>query len=501
MIEHANKLGKNRLPTMSELAHHAGVSVTTMGKVVTQFQTGGILTVHRKKGIVLAHSKTDEYTIHQLQQNLTTDLNAATTRWEQVVGYITHDILTGKFGPKGILPSYKELTNMYGTCYRVMRKALFHLCSQRVLLYEQRHFRFVAPLKANKNRIILYIFGHSDGKQLVLSHMYEYWHRLVQNTVTQAGLALVTIPCGLVQLQGAVQRLDTPSKKIVDTKDIEDALGIILMLGAPYISRVRNVVNQLSCHTLPISVIDCSVRVKKPATRKNRSVQEFDLGCGKEPGRAVGRYLTNLGHRKIVFLTFDNDEPWSQLRLWGLRETMALSGSKNQVIVISAQKGDYENPLEYSVTDYCEVLDDTVSYLNTHTNTRYHHLADALSANRFEIWGTIRKQNLANAMNGVFYRTLEENVTAWVCANDAIAVEAMDFLTLQNIAIPGQLSIIGFDDTREAHIRGITSYNFNCSAAVNSAVAHIRNMKAGRFAIPKSSGFLNIRTSSAPPMQ
>jgi DNA-binding LacI/PurR family transcriptional regulator len=65
-------------------------------------------------------------------------------------------------------------------------------------------------------------------------------------------------------------------------------------------------------------------------------------------------------------------------------------------------------------------------------------------------------------------------ITAWVCANDAMASFALLFLRTKKTAVPKFLSITGFDDDIEMAFKDmITSYNFNMPAGVAQMIDYL----------------------------
>jgi DNA-binding LacI/PurR family transcriptional regulator len=55
-----------------------------------------------------------------------------------------------------------------------------------------------------------------------------------------------------------------------------------------------------------------------------------------------------------------------------------------------------------------------------------------------------------------------KDATAWICANDSHAISAIAFLRKRNIRIPGDLSVVGFDNSPvDALENRLTSLDFN----------------------------------------
>ncbi|MBD3321293.1 MAG: hypothetical protein GF350_09385 [Chitinivibrionales bacterium] len=86
-------------------------------------------------------------------------------------------------------------------------------------------------------------------------------------------------------------------------------------------------------------------------------------------------------------------------------------------------------------------------------------------------------------MEKLFDRAIEQKeITAWVCSNDTVAFMALDYLQRKDISVPEQVSVMGFDDSEQAHIRRLTSYNFNVDTLVYRIVNSVLNLRA----FPKS---------------
>jgi DNA-binding LacI/PurR family transcriptional regulator len=67
----------------------------------------------------------------------------------------------------------------------------------------------------------------------------------------------------------------------------------------------------------------------------------------------------------------------------------------------------------------------------------------------------------------------DRSITAWVAANDTVAVHALAFLQEKKVRVPDDISLIGFDDTLEAFKNGLTSYNFNIEVIARRMLNHI----------------------------
>ena len=63
----------------------------------------------------------------------------------------------------------------------------------------------------------------------------------------------------------------------------------------------------------------------------------------------------------------------------------------------------------------------------------------------------------------------DQTTTAWVFDNDKLALAASHFLSERRIQVPEQISLIGFDNSRQATIANITSFDFGLSRMAQKA--------------------------------
>jgi DNA-binding LacI/PurR family transcriptional regulator len=63
--------------------------------------------------------------------------------------------------------------------------------------------------------------------------------------------------------------------------------------------------------------------------------------------------------------------------------------------------------------------------------------------------------------------------TAWVGANDGVAWMALSFLRSKGVAVPQQISVMGFDDELGTALNQLTSYNFNRQGCVRRMIDYV----------------------------
>lgn len=102
----------------------------------------------------------------------------------------------------------------------------------------------------------------------------------------------------------------------------------------------------------------------------------------------------------------------------------------------------------------------------------------------------------------LFERALRvKSATAWVTANDDLALMAMAFLARRRRRVPEDIALVGFDDSLLAFGNGLTSYNMNmpgvATLLVRSVVEPMPTMSVGRGAWYEVPGMLALRQSTA----
>jgi DNA-binding LacI/PurR family transcriptional regulator len=70
-------------------------------------------------------------------------------------------------------------------------------------------------------------------------------------------------------------------------------------------------------------------------------------------------------------------------------------------------------------------------------------------------------ENLQYGLATLYQEMLQNKLTtAWVAAKDPLARAALYFLDSKGISVPGDISLVGFDNTTLSAESGITSYDF-----------------------------------------
>ena len=95
--------------------------------------------------------------------------------------------------------------------------------------------------------------------------------------------------------------------------------------------------------------------------------------------------------------------------------------------------------------------------------------------------------------------------TAWVCADDSLAILAQTWAQRQGIRIPQRLSLVGFDDSQQAAAAGLSSFSFNAGATARVMLDHLLRPGTARpsvrLPVHVTPGFVRERASTGRPRQ
>jgi DNA-binding LacI/PurR family transcriptional regulator len=221
-------------------------------------------------------------------------------------------------------------------------------------------------------------------------------------------------------------------------------------------------------------------------------------------GRIVGDYLIRRGHRRVTFLS--NVGPYrgspSQRRLGLVR---AFSDAGMEEAVRECELPRSESDWSYNPHDY---ESEVSGFLGRHhpsgvrgSSRQHPELAGELAE---EMGRRLMRYSRRARIWSALGNTLDRGgSTAWVCYNDELAVDCLDLLARRSARVPQDLSVVGFDDSDEASLRGLTSYNFNGAAYVHAMLEHLLNpARHAAFRhdsdIVRFDGFVTPRRTCAP---
>lgn len=197
----------------------------------------------------------------------------------------------------------------------------------------------------------------------------------------------------------------------------------------------------------------------------------FDSSYSTLPGYEVGRYLIGKGHKNIAYISPFHQSPWSQNRLSGLKKA-ALSGTDIRIFpfVCTQFLNDYYfilRVLEESSFDKDCSIPDITQKLHPFLRSR-------ISSVRSEHDMLLRDSLIFTECEKLMKKALENSsITAWVCANDHIAVLITDYWNYNSVPLAKRPVLIGFDNSFMSFERNISSYEFNTYGEVQLMLSHL----------------------------
>jgi len=326
---------------------------------------------------------------------------------------------------------------------------------------------------------VLIARGLPSGELFEFGGRTEELSRLLEEECQQAGVTLEIAPYDYVR--GRIQPSPDTAARF-STQGLRSVLGFfvwstgILNPAPGRHDNITSLLARLAGYGKPIGVLDDGERrVGRPTGRRGGSLLSVAPAMqGEAPGLAMGRYLLELGHRQVAFLSATHGAEWSQRRLAGLRHAFESVGLRTAVAAYTldharqpSDLGPYGGTQE--IVDIINRMTPSVgTTLNVRTALRAQAIAEPLLGAPHEI------AMLENHMQDLMRQALDRrDTTAWVGANDAAALVCLDFLARATVAVPGRLSVAGFDDSALAFRKGLTTYNFRVRAAVHAAFAHL----------------------------
>ncbi|MBD3243384.1 MAG: GntR family transcriptional regulator [Chitinivibrionales bacterium] len=456
--------GTARLPTVAQLARATGVSPTTVQAAVRELVGRGVVRSRRGSGLFVAAAA------------LRHERPAPSPRpaWRRAAARLEHDILSGAFRAGDPLPLRKELCVRYGVSHPTLAAAIDHLCARSLLVPQGRSLLVSSPQSSSAGGMVLVLRAgtYRDATLPDLRHLNDLL--ALESACGRAGLQAAT-----VFYTYAGQRLvpDGPYRALLHSADArEGLLGFVVFTRGLAQLGVVEFVRELARDGLPVAVIDESGECLRDRTWGRFShVRIFPLGFSVDAGRRTAELLLHLGHRRIAYLDPYAREHWSALRLEGLREAFANGGLEGGV-----EHARIDTDLLIPSTDAAgrgtaDVLAELAEKLDT-SDDLPGRLAAQLTIDRQQtlneyLWSWMLEARIGEVIAPwVAELSRRPDITAVVCASDPVAVHCLTQLESAGVTVPRDKSIASFDNSYAAQVYGLTSYDFNGTAAVQAGI-------------------------------
>jgi DNA-binding LacI/PurR family transcriptional regulator/DNA-binding transcriptional regulator YhcF (GntR family) len=449
LVEECRNKGTTRLPTTYEMARSAGVSPSTIRKALKVLSQQGVIRTSPKVGttINLNVSYIPEYRME----------SSSEPKWQYVVKRIEQEIIPALSSASTLLPSAKELSYQLGVTYKTLHKALKELLRVGRIQRFKKGYRLHSQFSVSGKKKLFFIWpGEVVTEFIKTRHIfYDLLHTLEMLCVyNNIALDFMTFDAdGTIDNHEFAAKYNRP----------DEILGFIVL---PRNANEHFPLYQLLYSTgKPVTILDEGTPDLKVPFLGSSKFRIFQIGMDPYPGSKCAFYLKDRGHKHIAYLSIWHDDTWSQIRLAGIRNVYDQLGK------------------EYSVTPICTSAQ---NYLKNHKRQTTFIVHDN-DKDPFHVGYISNRAVLNKPVEDLCRKALEyKEITAWITANDWIALNCIDFLKKRDIAVPGDISIMGFDDCFEAINYNLTSFNFNSHALMHSMFNFIMtSQRLNRF--PKQS--------------
>ncbi len=474
LVAEDHAAGGCALPPLRVLAADAGVAVNTMRSAIAQLvQTGSLTRTPAGKYVPSSESGA-----HGMLTQLTTPPSAADPKWQHVADAIARDVITGSFSPTRPLPSAKELAARYQASSMTVRKAQESLCRKGVLVRRAKRYT-VPPFAASprNNRVVLIARGHyarATGAQVTqfTSNTLELIRTLEQECA-ERDLTLDIVPFhyrpGDVRMIG-----EREVSKALETMAADDSiLGYLLSLYSIRGSEASAMLAALLSHGRPVAVSGDHEKYVDLAVQSNERVgQSFAPVDDYRCGHTVGSMLAAWGHRRIAYISIHERSPWARRRLEGLRDAVRIATDGAGTVVDFVQQPS-STVLDTGLLRVEAILGKTALDGPPGTEHLCGYIHRSMVADANHVWVSAVREEERESLEPLLGRALEADTTAWVAANDSVALSCLRFLRERGTRVPRDMSLVGFDDLGESTTVGLTTYNFNPSALAHAMISHI----------------------------
>lgn len=485
LVEEARNTGQFRLPNVKELCELARVCNVTMLKAVGHLREQGVLSVSHGRGINVVPVASARAVADEPRRT-------PGPKWRRVRAALDKDIVQGVYRAGAEMPPPKELSVRYGVCYRTLKRALDSLVESGDIVPSRRTYRVPAFSTAQHTNTVVLFGGPATSAQLEPSSRSLQFLRMLQQECARSAVRLTTQPI---------------DESIAYLQKGSPVLGSMVWASGMGREPLARVLESLVHRRVPVSVFDDVGGFRPPGAAANR-FKVFTVANSQEPGRRAGRYLLNLGHRTIAYVSPFHQDGWSRRRLQGLRQAFESTGLPDGVRSFVLENSPYRAPLMGRIVVVQRALESLLARDSLLRSQPLGHsalvrTAETLHAQLISFRRRATRDRLGSLLTSAISDT---GITAWVAANDRIAVDCIELLEEHGRQVPRDVSVMGFDDGMDALLNSLTSYNFNASAVMHAMLDYIlaygsrrRSTRAKRPV--EVEGFVTERGTTAKPIR
>jgi len=365
-------------------------------------------------------------------------------KWLEASRRVEGWIATGRVRPGQKLPTSGELCASLAVTAPTLRKAMARLLEAGLVEPLARGWRVAAPAHATTGLSVALVRACGpDGTSIGEADREGYFRHALELEGAKRG---IRIEAWGISEEGELFHNGRPWDR-----DRTPAIhGVVLSLWR--IPDPEAVFGRVRLWNLPLAIWD--ERPQGGARPSFRRVRWFQSAHAAATGGLVGRHLQELGHKGVAFLSPFHGSLWSRRRLEGLARCCAAAVPPVHLGIHT--RDDRWDPSQYTpAADAVRPLVAGLASVGAHAaEPRFEAIVEKGQA-------LLRDREILRSLDDLFERALSDRtLTAWVGANDDIALLACDWLSRRGLRVGHDISVVGFDNTARAQESGLTTVSF-----------------------------------------
>jgi DNA-binding transcriptional regulator YhcF (GntR family) len=458
------------LPSIKQLAESAGVSVVTMHRAIATLRTQGTLITLRGHGTRMASHYHGEETPSPLQRRM--------QHWEHVANELSADITNGVYTPSVSFPSQKQLRMRFGISHRTLQKACNALVKRGYLVRFGKTFRVpqITPRDSSTDIILITLSSSSD---FLGTHWERECYRALESLCRNCGIRLQHWMFVADKHNPAF--VTKEGNTISKLPNLTTALGSIIFTRS-YYSNDRGFISEsllklCSPSSKPVALFDeTGEEVFREFVSGRRMTRLFQMATSRSAAETVSEYLIRRKHRHIAYISPFHKTPWSNDRCDALTHFIASPINGGRIYPAVDTTKSYPWDYQHEVADHYFSLAEHLAHWTPRNLPSPFNTEESVTALQRSVQSVFREMPIRHTVRQLCKPILENSaITAWVAANDHTACCANEFLQEHKEQNSQKIALIGFDDSHEALLRDITSYNFNVAAIARAMLDFICN--------------------------